>query len=446
MRIAIVGAGIVGVTTAYELAADGHEVIVYERRGTVAVEASFAHAGLVSPALAAPWSLPGSVGSTFRGLFQRGAPWRVQASPSALGWMNAAWRAGRGAGAAAHRQRAQQLTAYSRDRLHALTRALKLDYERSDGHLVLLRTARDHARFEPRLAWLAERGVPFSALDAAQCLAIEPGLNPDTPLHGGVHLPGDEVGNCRQFALLMRTEAERLGAQFRFHWSVRSIEPGKRPRLTAVHAPHDETTMLSSSPDAPVVQAFQVTVPLDEPVAEAFDAIVVCAAIGAPALLAPHGLRMPLAQVHGLSVTTPLRHHEAHPDIGPRSAITDQQHQVVVSRLGGRLRVTGGARLGGDVHRNDPETLERLYQVLNDWFPGAGHMSQTQRWRGTRAMLPDGEPVLGPCSVPGVWLNLGHGSSGWAMACGSARVLADTMSGRKPSIDTDGLGADRLKH
>ena len=444
MRIAVIGAGVIGVTSAYELAADGHEVVVFERRGSVAVETSFAQAGLASAGAVGPWTGPGAAGQLLRSLFDRSNPWRVP--PSAWAWMWRWWRAGQPASHRTNVLRMHRLAAYSRERLHGLAASLQLDYERSDGHLVLLRTREEHEQVQPALALMAEQGIRCDTLDASQCHAVEPGLNTDTTLHGGIHLPGDEVGNCRQFAMLLRGEAERLGAEFRFHAAVQAIAPGKRPRLTLVHSPHEETTSsrLMSHGDAGAPPAFQPTVPMNEPVDETFDAVIVCAAIGSNELLAPHGLKLPMAAVVGQSVTTPIRHHEAHPDVGPRSAVTDHRHRVVINRLGSRLRVSGGARIGQAPKGRQHEELARLYKVLDDWFPGAARLSQAQRWSGARPMLPDGPPVIGSSGIPGVWLNLGHGGAGWAMACGSARLLADTLIGRPPAVDTDGLGLERL--
>ena len=147
---------------------------------------------------------------------------------------------------------------------------------------------------------------------------------------------------------------------------------------------------------------------------------------------------------YGYSITAPLRQHEGHTDHGPRSALMDERYKVAISRLGARVRVAGSAEIGGRPDRNNPRALETLYRVLHDWFPGAVHLSQAQVWKGARPMLPDGPPVLGRSGLDGVWLNLGHGSSGWAMACGSARLLADAIAGRQPPISVDGLGVERL--
>jgi D-amino-acid dehydrogenase len=448
MRVAVIGAGIVGVTTAYELAADGHEVTVYERRGSVAAETSFANAGLVAPGYVTPWAAPGMPGKVLRSLWQRHAPVHVNArlDTHTIAWMWKWWRACRSEGYATNRRAMQRLALFSRERLHHVTRELKLDYERSDGCLVLLRTEQDLALAQPGLALLGELGIKHRVLDTRACVAAEPGLNPDTPLHAGIWLPDDEVGNCRQFAHLLRGEAQALGVRFRFHTEVQRITPGSRPELMLNAAAPDDSEPLSTLVDS-TRTGFAPTVPMPiEPTLESADAIVVCAANGSPALLAPLGLKLPLAPVYGYSVTAPIRHDETHPDRGPRSAVMDERYKVAISRLGSRIRVAGCAELGGSLAKHSPAALETLYKVLHDWYPGVARLTHAQRWKGARPMLPDGPPVLGASGIPGVWLNLGHGSSGWALACGSARLVADALASRAPSVDTAGFGIERLRH
>ena len=424
MRVAVIGAGIVGVTTAFELARDGHQVTVFERRGSVAEETSFANAGVVAPGYVTPWAAPGMPAKVLRHLFGRYAPVRLSwpMASGQWGWMWRWWRACRAPVFAANRARMYRLALYSQQRLRHLTQDLRLDLETAQGYLVLLRGPRELAQARAGLKLLAELGVDFHLVDAARARAIEPGLNPGTALHAAVHLPQDEVGNCRQFAHLMRAEAQRLGAAFRFQRSVTALAAGARP-----------------------VVSHRATGSTESPQKDDFDAVVVCAALGARELLKPLGLRLPLVGVHGCSISAPLRILEGFPQLGPAAGVMDERYKVAVSRLGARVRVAGSAELGGSVERHDPRALETLYKVLNDWFPGAGRMSQVQRWKGARPMLPDGPPVLGASGAPGVWLNLGHGSSGWALACGSARVLADQIGGRSPDIDISGLDLARLR-
>ena len=447
MRVAVIGAGIVGVTTAYELAADGHEVTVFEHRGSVAAEGSFANAGVVSPGFVAPWAAPGMPAQVLSQRFARHASVRVRPGLDAatIAWLWQAWGACRARTYQANRLRMQRLASFSRERLQGITRELKLDYERNDGRLVLLRTAKDLASAQPTLVALGDLNMRYATLDASQCRTVEPGLNPETELHAGIYLPDDEVGNCRQFANLVRAEAQRLGTRFRFHTQVQKIIEGRTPQLMHLYAPPEESSALGGATESAPNEA-QDTQPMAlDPVTESFDAVIVCAALGSTALLRPHGLKLPLQAVHGYSITAPLRRHEGHPDLGPRSALMDHRYQVAISRLGARVRVAGGIEIGGSPARHDPRALDTLYKVLHDWFPGSARLSQAQTWKGARPMLPDGPPVLGASGIDGVWLNLGHGASGWALACGSARLLADMLAGRPAVIDIDGLGVGRLR-
>jgi D-amino-acid dehydrogenase len=470
MRVAVIGAGIIGVTTAYELGAEGHEVTVLERCGTVAAETSFANAGLVAPGYVTPWAAPGMPGKVLRGLFSPHTPVRLHANLD-LGWAWKWWRATRVRTYQANRLRMQRLAWFSRERLHELTRDLRIQYERRDGYLVLLRTKKDTALAQPGLATLAALGTRFELVGADRCRTIEPGLSTTTPLAAGIHLPDDEVGNCRQFALLLRRHAEQVGVTFRFDTTVERIEAGPRPRVVTVRSPREasgrgaaqsslstipsissasSTFSASAGPTAGRSETpaggWRDTEPLDDatPTTEAFDAIVVCAALGAPKLLRPLGLRLPLAAVHGYSVTAPLRHNDHQLDGGPRSALMDERYKVAISRLGTRIRVAGSAEFGGRPERHDADALKTLYKVLDDWFPATVQLAHAQAWKGARPMLPDGPPVLGGSGIDGVWLNLGHGSSGWALACGSARLLACAIAGRAPPIDIEGLGIERL--
>jgi D-amino-acid dehydrogenase len=181
-----------------------------------------------------------------------------------------------------------------------------------------------------------------------------------------------------------------------------------------------------------------------QPRQQRFDAVVVCGAIDSAMLLRPVGLKLPLAAVHGYSISAPIRE----PLNAPRSALMDERYKVAISRLGNRVRVAGSAEIGGSPTAKRPAAIQTLYKVLHDWFPGAAQISNTgagvQEWKGARPMLPDGPPVLGATGIPGVWINLGHGSSGWALACGSARAVADLMAGRAPEVDIEGLGIERL--
>ncbi|MBV8604510.1 MAG: FAD-dependent oxidoreductase [Pelomonas sp.] len=410
MRVAIIGAGIAGVTTAYELASEGHEVAVFERRGSVAAEASFANSGLLAPALALPlqapaWPAPGG---------QFG--WRVQQ-----------WKAARRPEAAARADALHHLAVYAHARLQSLRRALQLDFESAEGLLLLARTARERDAIAPGLARLERLGLAAETLDAAQCRAREPGLNEQTPLHGGVALKPAEIGNCRQLAHLLRVEAQRLGARWRFDTTVRSVAAGGE--LVHEHAPMQALAGAAAG-GRPQDAGDTVPTPLG-PQRERFDAIVVCAGTETAALLAPLGLKLAAYAITSHSLTAPLRQFEAHPDLGPRGAVVDLHHDVTVSRIGQRVRLVG-------------RDAARLHEVLHDWFPGAIQSGQLQRWSGSHAQFADHLPVLGKTAVPGLWLHAAASDAGWSVALGAARVIADGLQGRGAEVDVAGLGVERF--
>lgn len=425
MRVAVIGAGIVGVTSAYELAAAGHDVTVFEQGGSVAAEGSFAHAGLDGPGWAVAWSplavSGGLVGLALRGRLPQALTW--SAHPATCAWALKWLSAHRSKAQTSQRQRLHRLAACSRARMVELTRALHLDFERSTGVLVVSRSAAETQRLQTALVTLDALGVRSSALSPEQGRSVEPGLNPDAGLHAAVHLPDEGSSNCREFAHLMRQQAQRHGTRFVFNAQVLAIHPGARPELTVAREGQASGAA---------------------PVRESFDAVLVCAALGSRRLLSPLGVKLPLIGVHGHTVTAPLRLDEVHSHIGPNSVLLDSKHLITISRTGTRVRVSGGASIGRQSPSATATSLRQLYQALDEWFPGAARVGQAIHWQGTSPTLPDGLPVIGPSGVPGVWLNLGHGGMGWALSCGSAQVLTAMMSGVPPDFDPDGLDVERF--
>ena len=418
MKLAIIGAGIVGITTAFELALDGHDVTVFERRGAAAEETSFANAGIVAPGYVTPWAAPGMPLKVMRQLLGSHAPVRLSwpLSLADLSWMMQWWRSCTPEHYLANRTRMHRLAFYSRQRLRDISVGLELDYDSSAGYLVLLRSHKEREAAQAGLTLLREAGVPFALLDAWQTRQIEPAINPDTDFVGAIHLPDDGVANCRQFALLLKAQAQRFGAKFEFNKAVTHMDRAQPARILIAgeSAPRD------------------------------FEGVVLCGGVDSAALLRPLGIVLPLAAVYGYSISAPI----GEPLNAPRSALMDERYKVAISRLGNRVRVAGGAELGGSLQSRRDASVNTLYKVLRDWFPGAAQHAKlgvkVQEWKGARPMLPDGPPVIGASGLPGLWLNLGHGSSGWALSCGSARALADLIGGRPAEIDMEGLGFARL--
>lgn len=454
MRVGVVGAGIAGVTTAFELAEAGHEVTVYERCDAVAEAASFAHAGLLTAGLVSPAAAPGLRRWLLRGLrhHESALRWRPGLDPAHYQWLWQWWRAS-SSGHAGDVRAMTELAVISLQRLDQLTRDLGLSHERSRGVLVLLRDSRELAPTHRHAGMLRELGWAVNELTPQACLEIEPHLG-RSRLAGGLHLPDDGVGNCRQMTQQLRDHAERRqGVQFTFGTEVGAIRTEGRQITLQLRA--RERDAAAPSRPGPVLRSrasaahppdtaeadFVPTQPLDRDRQATHDAVVLCSGADTT-LVHRHAQALPIQPVWGHAATFRI-----HPDgQALQSAVVDASAGVTLSRLGPRLRVTGGFELGGSPGPAGEAALSPLYAALDHWFPHATERRQAQIWRGARPMLPHGPPVIGPSATPGVWLNLGHGAHGWTLACGSARLLAEQISGRPCSTDPAPFAASRWAH
>ena len=431
MKIAVVGAGIIGITTAYELARDGHEVTVYERRGAAAEESSFSNAGVLSPGYVTPWAAPGMPWKVIKQMTSGHAAFRLNfpLKGADIAWLWHFWRACNLPTYQRHRAALQQLAFYSRSRLAAITERHSLEFDRAQGYMIALRSEKDRVMVQPSLQILRDLGVPFAELDEAATREIEPAINTDTRFAGSIHLAQDEVANCRQFALLLKDECRKLGAQFEFNTSVRKVQVAdinaKRGATLSIADTQANSQLSSLLPNNS--QADQTVRELH------FDAVVLCTGVQAAPLLSGLGVHLPLRPVYGYSVSA----HIKEPLNAPRSGLMDEHYKVSITRLGQRVRVAGSAQVGGRAGDINRAAIKTLYKVLHDWFPGAAVMSQgVQEWQGARPMLANRPPVISrAASDSPIWLNLGHGSSGWALSCGSAMLLADAVSRRGSEID-----------
>jgi D-amino-acid dehydrogenase len=431
MKIAVVGAGIIGITTAYELARDGHEVTVYERRQAACEEASFSNAGVLSPGYVTPWAAPGMSWKVLKQLSSPHAAFRVNfpLAGADVAWLWRFWRACNVNTYTRHRAALQQLAFFSRSQLHEITERHSLEYDRAKGYLIALRTEKDRALVQSSLKVLRDLGVPYSEFDEAATREVEPAINSETRFVGAIHLADDEVANCRQFALLLKDECRRMGVRFEFNVSVKKVLESNtgtaRGAILSIANSYISSQMMPLKADS--TQASDGS-------DVHYDAAVLCSGVHAASLLTPLGIRVPLRPVYGYSVSA----HVKEPLNAPRSGLMDERYKVSITRLGQRVRVAGSAQIGGSPGDMNRAALATLYKVLHDWFPGAAVMSQgVQQWQGSRPMLADRPPVIGRALTnSSVWLNLGHGSSGWALSCGSARHLADQMAGRAPQLDS----------
>lgn len=412
MQVAVIGGGVIGVCTAYFLAEAGHEAVVIERRGNVAEQASFGNAGVIAPGYIAPWAAPGMPKKILSYLFKSEAP--VLFKPT---MDRALWRWIRRWLSECeldryriNKERMQRVAFYSHDVLHQLREQYQLEYEQTQGYLQLFRTAREIQMAEPALALLAESEVPHCMVDAEAARILEPGLSSTTPLAGGLHLPQGESGNCPLFTKQLKYLAQSIGVEFHFNSVLTGIQ-------------HENN---------------RVALQIDDRKFHA-DAVVLAAGVDSVQLLKSLGIQVPLYPVKSYSATASIKNF----DEAPVGALMDESYKVAITRMGNRIRIAGTAELGSLDLELREAALRTLIKVGNDWFPHAGNYNTANFWCGARPMLPDGVPLLGATPLRGVYLNIGHGSSSWAMAAGSGKLVADIVSGYAPEIDMDGLTLSR---
>ena len=415
MNIIVLGSGVIGVTTAYYLAKAGHTVTVIDRQLQAGLETSFANAGEVSPGYAAPWAGPGVPMKALKWLLMRHSPLVVRPAldPHMWRWMVQMLANCNQRSYQTNKGRMVRLAEYSRDCLVQLRRDTGIAYdERSKGTLQLFRTHRQLDGACADIAVLEQFKVPFSLLDPAGCEAAEPALaHVRGKFVGGLRLPGDETGDCFTFTQRLAKMAEGLGVTFRHGVDiVRLLDDGER--IGGVVTSRGE---------------FKA------------DAFVLALGSYSPLLLRQVGIRIPVYPVKGYSLTMPIVDAQG----APESTVMDETFKVAITRLGGRIRVGGTAEIAGYDLTLRQARRATLAHSVGDLFPLGGDIAQAKFWCGLRPMTPDGTPVLGPTPFRNLFLNTGHGTLGWTMACGSARVLADLVSGRQPEIGLDGLFMDR---
>jgi D-amino-acid dehydrogenase len=415
MKVVILGAGVIGVTSAWYLAKAGHEVVVIDRQPAPALETSFANAGEISPGYASPWAAPGIPMKAVKWLFMRHAPLIIQPRPdlAKIDWVTRMLGNCTSSAYARNKSRMVRLAEYSRDCLRTLRADTAIAYdERMQGTLQLFRTQKQVDGAAKDIKVLAEDGVAFEVLDADACVTAEPGLAASRDkIAGGLRLPGDETGDCFKFTSALEAMAKAAGVKF--HYSVTI----------------DRLEMSNGRVVAALTSMGRVTA----------DAFVVALGSYSPLLLKPLSIKIPVYPVKGYSITVPI----VDAALAPVSTVMDETHKIAITRLGDRIRVGGMAEIAGydmTLHARRRSTLEHS---VEDLFGGAGDQSRATFWCGLRPMTPDGTPILGKTPISNLYLNTGHGTLGWTMAAGSGRVLADLISGRAAEIETSDLGYAR---
>ncbi|EJC75033.1 glycine/D-amino acid oxidase, deaminating [Rhizobium leguminosarum bv. trifolii WSM2012] len=387
MRVVLLGAGIVGVTSAYQLAKAGHEVTVVDRQKGPALETSFANAGEVSFGYCSPWAAPGIPAKAMKWLFMKHAPLvlRPKLDMAMLSWMTKMLTNCTSERYAINKSRMLRLADYSRIALADLRAETGIAYdERMQGTLQLFRTQQQLEASAKDVKALAADGIPYA--------------------------PKDETGDCFKFTNALAAKAEALGVRFAYGTTIKALD----------------------------VEAGRVRGVITDRERIGAEAVVVALGSYSPLLLRPFGIRLPAYPIKGYSLTIPITDASR----APESTVMDETYKIAITRLGDRIRVGGMVEISG--YTNDLGFARRstLEHSVADLFPG-GDVSKASFWSGLRPMTPDGTPVIGPTKIAGLFLNTGHGTLGWTMSSGSARVIADLVSGRKPEIDVTDLAISR---
>lgn len=417
MKVLVLGGGVIGVTSAYMLARAGHEVTLIERHAEVAQETSFANGGQVSWGAASPWAAPGMPRQALLWLLRPPSPlvWRPQFDLAQWRWLWQFLRQCTAPRYLTNKERQIRLARYSHERLMQLRADTGIGYdERARGLLVLYRDNRQVRAGQREQRLLERMGIDSRLLTPADCLAHEPALVASrVRVAGGLLFPYDESGDCRRFTETLSLLAQRQGVILETSTTVLrlSTEDDKIRSVITDHGPR------------------------------AADAVVMACGCESARLLKPLGLHLPVYPVKGYSISVPIINDA----LAPQGTLTDETYKTVITRLGPTLRVAGTAELAGYDTSIRPERIALLHRAVNDLFPQAVNLKAAESWAGLRPMTPDNPPILGATRYRNLFLNTGHGTLGWTMACGSAAVIADLISGREPEIDLDGLTLERFR-
>ena len=415
MKIIVLGSGVVGVTSAWYLAQAGHEVTVVDRQPEAGLETSFANAGQVSPGYSSPWAGPGVPFKAMKWLMMKYRPFVFWPMPDPHLWKWLVQMLENCTTPAYDRNKGRmvRIAEYSRDMMRDLRASTGIAYDdRQLGTLQLFRTQKQMDAIAGDIRVLEQYNVPYEILTREGCVRAEPGLASTAhKFIGGLRLPGDETGDAFLFTQRLAAMAAEAGVTFHYDTAIRTMtEEGGR--ITGIETSRGRMVA---------------------------DSYVVSLGSYSPALLRRLGLDLPIYPVKGYSITADIVNERQ----APVSTIMDETFKIGITRLGDRIRVGGTAELAGFSTSLRAPRRETLEHSVTDLFPGGGNIGGAKFWTGLRPMTPDGTPIIGRTRYDNLFLNTGHGTLGWTMACGSGRVLADIMSGRMPEIPHEDLGIVR---
>lgn len=409
MRIAVTGAGLIGLATAHFLHAQGHKVVIVERRDGPALETSFANAGMLTPSQAEPWNVPGILAKVLGWIGREDAPvlLRPAALPSMLYWSWQFLRNSRPERFLANTRANARLARLSVDELRALRRHESLEYGQvCPGTLKVYRDPAALGEGRHIADMLAGMGVTQHFLDATGAVNLEPALESiRASIVGAIHFPDDESGDAHRFCRALGESLARKGVETRYDVEVTGFVRAGR-RVDALRTACGE------------IHA---------------DAFVLCAGSYTPRLGAMLGLDLPIRPVKGYSITIPM----APGAVAPRMPIVDDTRHAAITPMDGRLRVAGTAEFAGFDTILTSSRIRNLVDVVGEVLPR--HVPapgiELNGWTGLRPYTCDGVPIIGPTHLENLFVNAGHGHLGWTLAVGSGKLLAQLMSGEAAGVD-----------
>ncbi len=417
MRVIVLGAGVVGTTAAWYLARAGHTVTVLERREDAALETSFANGGQISVSHAEPWANPGAPATILKWLGREDAPllFRLRADARQWSWGLRFLLECLPSRTFANTRAILALGLYSRAELQRLRADTRIDYDQQTrGILHFYTDAGEYERAARHAEQMREFGMDRVVKTAAECVAIEPALADATvTIAGGDYSATDESGDARKFTQALARRAMAFGVSFLYGRSIKALLR-EGDRIAGVVSTAPEGRDEHHAADAYVLALGACSAPLARSV----------------------GVALPIYPAKGYSLTLPL----GADDVAPTVSLTDEAQKIVFSRLGQRLRVAGTAELNGYDTSLNAVRCEALLARTAQLFPRAGDRRLAQFWTGLRPATPSNVPIIGRSRLRNLYLDTGHGTLGWTLACGSGRALADIVSGVVPEIDFPFVG------
>jgi D-amino-acid dehydrogenase len=417
MNVLVLGAGIIGTTTAWYLRRAGHEVTVLDRQPAAAMETSFANGGQISVSHVEPWANPQAPFKVLQWLGQEDAPLLYRPRLELQQWLWGTQFLFECLPARTRRNMLQILaiSKYSGEALKELRAETGIAYDQLERGILQLYSDSKSFDVAVEAAQLVQRhGVRRVVKSRAECVAIEPALAPRSEwIVGGTYTDSDESGDAHLFAQRLAERAAQQGVQFRYGVAIQRIA-ARGGQIVGVDT-------------------------MTEGRLETFKADAYVAALGSytPLLVKPLGVRCLVYPAKGYSATLPIIDAAKAPTV----SVTDDAKKIVFSRLGNRLRVAGTAELNGYNLELNSVRCAALTQCALAWFAGAVDVAEPEYWTGLRPATPSNVPLIGRTRYPNLYLNTGHGTLGWTMGAGSGKALAEIISGRKPELDFDFLNA-----